>query len=213
MTYQNGEAERALGELAALLRDFRDERRLPGSRRLKTLAGRGYELTFLAWPREPVEAVPIDGQGSVYRYHGVEGETVVSQVERDGRVVSVQATGPGPYMDETDDPLLSALMAARDVFGDTLADRPVDDDAVEALANRFPLPPLSKKAAVALEILRRLPPEQALTGPRLIDALSDHDDGVDTDQATLTGRIIPALRPYGVENIPRLGYRVAPHRR
>ena len=188
-------SEQAQGELATLMRDLHGELLLGGSRRIKHLAGRALELRYIAWPL-------------------VEGETVVSLVKRDGRVVSKESVGgPGPFLDETDNPLQSDLMVVYDVCRKLLADRPVDPDVVEALANRFPLPTLSKKAAVALEILRNLPPEQALTGPRLIDALSDHDDGVDTDQATLTGRIIPALRPYGVENIPRLGYRVAPHRR
>ncbi len=112
-------SEQAQGELATLMRDLHGELLLGGSRRIKHLAGRALELRYIAWPL-------------------VEGETVVSLVKRDGRVVSKESVGgPGPFLDETDNPLQSDLMVVYDVCRKLLADRPVDPDVVDALTDRL----------------------------------------------------------------------------
>ncbi|MEE9212443.1 MAG: hypothetical protein V3U29_07290, partial [Phycisphaeraceae bacterium] len=67
-------------------------------------------------------------------------------------------------------------------------------------------PPLSERAAAVYEILTKLPEHRAMTGPQLIDALVAR--GIRTEQSTLTSRIVPELRPYGIENVPRKGYHI-----
>ena len=73
------------------------------------------------------------------------------------------------------------------------------------------LPPLSENAVKVREILLGLPPDQALTGPKLLDVLATQD--VFIDQGTLTKRIIPELKPYGVQNKPRVGYYIPASKR
>jgi len=72
-------------------------------------------------------------------------------------------------------------------------------------------PILSGAAAAAYEILLEQPPYRGLTGPELLLAMDER--GCPTDQSSLTSRIIPELRPYGVENVPRKGYRIPTGRR
>lgn len=67
-------------------------------------------------------------------------------------------------------------------------------------------PALSENATAVYEILLALPTYQAMTGARLLDALHKRD--VYIEQSTLTSRIIPELKPYGIENCQRKGYRI-----
>lgn len=67
--------------------------------------------------------------------------------------------------------------------------------------------PLSKNARAVLELLRQLGPEEALSGPEILDDLDRA--GTSIDQSTLTKNIIPALEAYGVRNLPRVGYYIA----
>lgn len=64
--------------------------------------------------------------------------------------------------------------------------------------------PLSDKALAVLNLLQNLPPNKALTGPQIIDKLSK--EKMSLDQSALTKSIIPALKPHGVKNKPRIGY-------
>ena len=64
--------------------------------------------------------------------------------------------------------------------------------------------PLSNKARAVLNLLQELPPNQALTGPKILKELDDKK--IIIDQSTLTKSIIPALKPHGVKNKPRIGY-------
>jgi len=73
------------------------------------------------------------------------------------------------------------------------------------------LPVLSLKQAAVYEMLVEHPPYRGMTGPEIIDELQNR--GIFTDQSTLTSRIIPALCPYGIENAPRIGYRIPPTKR
>lgn len=66
--------------------------------------------------------------------------------------------------------------------------------------------PLGHSAAAVYEELLKLPVHRGLTGPDLLDALSKRDPPVLIDQSTLTSRLVPELRPYGIENKPRVGY-------
>lgn len=68
------------------------------------------------------------------------------------------------------------------------------------------LPALSKKAAAVYDILIVLPPHRAMTGRDLVDEL--RKKRICIAQSTLTSRIIPELKPYGVENARRKGYRI-----
>ncbi len=45
-----------------------------------------------------------------------------------------------------------------------------------------------------------------MTGPEILDALVEQD--VIIDQSTLTQKIIPELKPYGLRNKPRVGYHI-----
>lgn len=64
--------------------------------------------------------------------------------------------------------------------------------------------PLSDKALGVLNLLKHLSANKALTGRQIIDELSKKN--VFLDQSTLTKSIIPALKPHGVKNKPRIGY-------
>ena len=64
--------------------------------------------------------------------------------------------------------------------------------------------PLSDKALAVLNLLRNLPPNKALTGPKILKELDDKNMII--DQSTLTKLIIPALKPHGVKNKKRIGY-------
>lgn len=64
--------------------------------------------------------------------------------------------------------------------------------------------PLSDKARAVLNLLQELPPNQALTGPQILKELDDKN--IMIDQSTLTKSIIPALKPHGIKNKPRVGY-------
>jgi hypothetical protein len=66
------------------------------------------------------------------------------------------------------------------------------------------LEPLSYKAAAVLTLLENLPVGRALTGKKILGELDKQN--IFIDQGTLTKRIIPALKPYGVKNKPRIGY-------
>lgn len=69
--------------------------------------------------------------------------------------------------------------------------------------------PLTEQAGIVLEILEALPPGHAMTGPKILDTLADRDPPIFLDSGVLTGRIIPALRAYGVRNKRRVGYYLA----
>ena len=75
----------------------------------------------------------------------------------------------------------------------------VEDAAI--IANNEPL---SDKALAVLNLLQNLPPNQGLTGSKIIDKLSKQY--IFLDQSTITKSIIPALKPHGVKNKPRIGY-------
>jgi len=70
------------------------------------------------------------------------------------------------------------------------------------------LPALSPAAAAVLEILLELPSYRGLTGPKILDALSARNPPIHIDQSTLTTRVIPELKAYGIENQRRIGYRI-----
>ncbi len=66
--------------------------------------------------------------------------------------------------------------------------------------------PLTDKAAAVLELLKALPANRGMKGPEILDALNKRTPPMNFDQSTLTKRIIPALRPYGVKNRRGAGY-------
>jgi hypothetical protein len=68
-------------------------------------------------------------------------------------------------------------------------------------------PPLTPDAAAVLDILKALPQHQAMTGPRILDALAKLNPPKFLDASTLTKHIMPLLKKhYGVKNKPRVGY-------
>lgn len=73
------------------------------------------------------------------------------------------------------------------------------------------LPILSQAASIAYEVLLDQPPHRGLTGPELLLLMDER--GCPSDQSTLTSRIVPELKPYGIENAPRKGYRIPPSKR
>jgi uncharacterized protein YcaQ len=72
-------------------------------------------------------------------------------------------------------------------------------------------PVLSEAASVAYEIILELPLHRALTGTNLLKMMDKHD--CPTDQSSLTSRIIPELKLYGVVNTPRKGYHIPASKR
>lgn len=91
-----------------------------------------------------------------------------------------------------------------------LGGRPHTNDNTIASVNweaeKPALPPLSKNAAAVYELLKALPKHKAMIGSDIIDALGKLKPPINFDYSTLTGRIIPELTPYGVQNIRRIGY-------
>ena len=71
-------------------------------------------------------------------------------------------------------------------------------------------PPLTTGARAVLEVLQGLKETEAMTGKKILDALANKNEPIYIDQSTLTTRIIPALKAYGVQNKKRLGYFVRP---
>jgi len=87
-------------------------------------------------------------------------------------------------------------------------------DALDRALARLPVertPALSAHAAAVYEILLEQPTYRSMTGPELIKALENRN--IFTEQSTLTSRIVPELKPYGVENKPRIGYRIPEEKR
>lgn len=74
-------------------------------------------------------------------------------------------------------------------------------------------PPLSPTAAIVYEILLGLPEYRALTGPQLLTEISNRDANRLVEESTLRGRIMDELKAYGVENFPKIGYRIRPDQR
>ncbi len=73
------------------------------------------------------------------------------------------------------------------------------------------LPILSPKASAVYEILLAQPTHRGLTGPMILDALQKTNLYI--DESALTSRYIPELKPYGIENAPRKGYRIPADKR
>ena len=69
--------------------------------------------------------------------------------------------------------------------------------------------PLTEQAAIVLDMLKALPPDRAMLGPKILDALAKREPPIYLDQGVLTGRIIPALESHGVKNKPKVGYYLA----
>lgn len=73
------------------------------------------------------------------------------------------------------------------------------------------LPILTETASAAYEILLQQPTYRGLTGTQLLELMDKK--GYPSDQSTLTGRIVPELKPYGIENTRRKGYRIPASKR
>ena len=80
-----------------------------------------------------------------------------------------------------------------------------------AIGSQSDLPMLSTKAAKTRELLLEQPDHSGLTAPQIVDAL--HKRGVYTDDSTLRSRILPKLKPYGLDHTKRIGYRIRPSAR
>lgn len=65
--------------------------------------------------------------------------------------------------------------------------------------------PPSKNAEIVFDLLDKLPPYKALTVPEILDAVSKKH-GKAWDEKELYDRVFPQLRPWGLENKPRIGY-------
>jgi hypothetical protein len=68
------------------------------------------------------------------------------------------------------------------------------------------LPALSPVASAVYDILRDLPEHAAKTEPEILLALASKDARLRVD--SIRGRIKRELEPYGIENFPRIGYRI-----
>lgn len=72
-------------------------------------------------------------------------------------------------------------------------------------------PILSSRASMVYQTLLEQPEYKGITGPELITELGKK--GVNIELSELTSRYIPELKPYGVENTPRKGYRIPASKR
>ena len=84
----------------------------------------------------------------------------------------------------------------------------VRGDTIAGEGERESTKPLTKKAAAVLDLLNTIPPNRGMTGAEILAALDKKD--MIFDQSTLTKRIIPELRPYGVRNRRGVGYYIDP---
>lgn len=73
-------------------------------------------------------------------------------------------------------------------------------------------PMLSTDASLVYELLLALGEHRAMNGPNIVQAVfNKHHKNL--DESTLRKTILPALKPYGLEHVPRIGYRIKPSRR
>jgi hypothetical protein len=72
--------------------------------------------------------------------------------------------------------------------------------------------PLGKNASLVYELLKELPEHRAMTGSEICDALMNAHS-VSLDESTFRKTVVPALMPYGIEHIKRIGYRIRPDSR
>ena len=73
--------------------------------------------------------------------------------------------------------------------------------------------PLTDKAAAVLELLKALPADRGMKGPDILAALEERKPRMIFDQSTLTKRVIPQLKRYGVTNRRGVGYYIDPSMR
>ncbi len=74
------------------------------------------------------------------------------------------------------------------------------------------LPALSANASLVYELLLALPEYRAMTGPEIVSKFCQ-DHRINLDESVLRKSIVPALKPYGLEHVPKIGYRIKPSRR
>jgi hypothetical protein len=86
------------------------------------------------------------------------------------------------------------------------------DSAANKTAGQACLPTLSANAAAVYEILLALPDYRGLQGPKIVQRLKA-ERGISISEEGLRSRLIPELKPYGIENTPRIGYRISPDHR
>lgn len=67
--------------------------------------------------------------------------------------------------------------------------------------------PLSKNAEIVYNILTALPSHKALTAPEILDEVANRHKKY-WDEKELYDRIFPQLKPWGLTNKPRVGYRI-----
>lgn len=72
-------------------------------------------------------------------------------------------------------------------------------------------PILSDHASAIYELLLSLPPHAGMTGPKILEVSAKK--GIIIDDGALTSRYLPELKPYGLENKKRIGYRIPESRR
>ncbi len=73
-------------------------------------------------------------------------------------------------------------------------------------------PMLSDNASLVYEVLLGLAEHRGMTGRAIVDALF-REHSVNLDESTFRKYIKPALEPYGLEHVSRIGYRIRPDRR
>jgi len=66
--------------------------------------------------------------------------------------------------------------------------------------------PLTPRARAVLALLKSLGPNEALTTKQILDALGGLETPIYLDDSTFYSRIIPELKPHGVQNRPKVGY-------
>lgn len=118
-----------------------------------------------------------------------------------GRVVAVCGPSPATVRPQR---LPEILRAGRYWFLTIGAGKPDSNTAGE-------LPLLSSVASAVYDILIKLPPHRGLPGPAILTALEESK--IFIEQSSLTSRIIPELKPYGIENVHRKGYRIPKSKR
>ena len=84
------------------------------------------------------------------------------------------------------------------------------DAAIAEARRRLPVEsmvkhdPLSARARAVLQHLESLPVNTAITGPEIVEWLNEQGDLI--SESTLTSRVIPELKRFGVKNKRRIGY-------
>jgi hypothetical protein len=126
---------------------------------------------------------------------------VAAHLERGGQLLEADRSRLNEALDE-----LCAMICQHDAL--------TTEQFGCCVAASDPRPMLGKRAALVYELLLKQPEYVGLTAPEVVTRIYEQSNHmINLDESTLRKSIIPALKPYGVEHVAKVGYRISPNRR